>query len=185
MSLTLYVVRHGESFSNLNDEITDDRLAELSNFGKLQAVAAGRKIKEMGIDFDAVYSSPYKRAEATCMTALKAAHIDAGKVIFSPYLVERNYYKMKGQSIRKNTYVLQDLETDNDGLLETYDCEKGRLRRFMKEVRRKYPNGNILIFTHGLFEQAISKLYTGEKPALLENGGIRTIIVDKGHEDPA
>ena len=184
MSLTLYIVRHGEAYSNLNDIITNDKESELTIRGKIQAAAAGNKIKEMKIDFDAVYSSPYKRAKETCMIALKTAHLNTKEVVFSPYLIERNYYRMMGKSILQNVDLLQDLETDHKEL-ETYDCEKKRFRRFMKEVRKNYPNGNILIFTHGLFEQAISKLYTGERPELLGNGGIRIITVDKGHEGSA
>ena len=67
----------------------------------MQAAAVGKRIKELkekGIEFDAVYSSPYTRAKNTCMTALKVASINK-EVIFTPYLVERDYYELLGQTI--------------------------------------------------------------------------------------
>ena len=206
MSLTLYIVRHGEAYSNLCDKITVDKDSELTIRGKIQAAAAGNEIKrtirETGIKFDAVYCSPYKRAKETCMIAIKVAHVNKD-VTFSPYLRERDYYKLVGQSIKENYYSLQALDTGylqehmdaincNSILsfdkIEKYEYEKKRFRRFMKEVRRKYPNGTILIFTHGLFEQAISKMYTGEMPELLDNGKIRIVVTEsesKRHEGSA
>lgn len=194
MSLTLVIVRHGESYSNLidSDAIYVDKNTGLTMVGKTQAIKAGIKIKEMNKQFDAVYSSPYERAKETCYIALEAASMKGTKVVLNHCLVERNYYKLEGMSIRNNCDLLQalsygELQKHIDNIqpntidlfdkIESYECEKARFRRFMREVRKKHKNGTILIFTHGLFEQAIYKFYIGERPELLENGGIRVIAV--------
>jgi broad specificity phosphatase PhoE len=197
MSLDLYIVRHGESYSNLVNKITEDRESELSIMGKVQAAAVGNQIKELkekGIEFDAVYSSPYARAKNTCMTALKVANINK-KVVITPYLVERDYYELLGQTITGNYELLQALSKDElpevkddkqreemlkrFSLIESYEDEMKRFDCFLEEVKMQCPNGgNVLVFTHGLFEQAISKKFTGERPKLLRNGGIRKISVE-------
>ena len=64
--------------------------------------------------------------------------------------------------------------------IETFDELESRARSFIEEVKVKHPNGNILVFTHGLLELAIYTTVYGRPVSgttydirLLENAEMR------------
>ena len=58
----LVLLRHGESFWNLENRFTGWTDVELSSNGIEQAKEAGKKLKENGFTFDLAYVSPLKRS---------------------------------------------------------------------------------------------------------------------------
>lgn len=58
--MEIYIVRHGDA---LEGEI--DELRELSEKGKKQAKRAGKKLKDLDVKVDEIFSSPLKRAIQT------------------------------------------------------------------------------------------------------------------------
>lgn len=63
----VYLIRHAESTMNAHPELVSGRspLATLTALGKRQAHALGVHLRSLGVDFDAVYSSPLERAKQT------------------------------------------------------------------------------------------------------------------------
>lgn len=63
----VYLIRHAESTMNAHPELVGGRspLATLTALGKRQAHALGVHLRSLGVDFDAVYSSPLERAKQT------------------------------------------------------------------------------------------------------------------------
>ncbi|NQU16897.1 MAG: phosphohistidine phosphatase SixA [Candidatus Saganbacteria bacterium] len=67
--MKLYLLRHGEA-ENLG-KVKRDAERPLTEFGEKQVAAAAKKIKEKGIVFDAIFSSPYLRAFQTAEIVAK------------------------------------------------------------------------------------------------------------------
>jgi 2,3-bisphosphoglycerate-dependent phosphoglycerate mutase len=67
---TLVLLRHGQSQWNLENRFTGFHDVELSDLGREEARAAGRRLKNAGIRFDQVFTSTLKRAIHTAELAL-------------------------------------------------------------------------------------------------------------------
>ncbi|MBQ8796658.1 MAG: histidine phosphatase family protein [Oscillospiraceae bacterium] len=68
MKTTIYLVRHGQSVGNLNDQFIGHTDIALTDLGRKQAQMAAAYLKD--IHLDAIYSSDLERAYATaCATA--------------------------------------------------------------------------------------------------------------------
>ena len=63
-------LRHGESVWDLEDRLTGWTDIDLSPKGRSDAVAAGRKLRETGFDFDFAFTSVLKRAIRSLWTVL-------------------------------------------------------------------------------------------------------------------
>ncbi len=167
MSLKLYFVRHGQSEANLSESYYDDREAELTMFGKGQAMGAGIKLKEMNVSFTAIYCSPYERARSTCEIALQSAGMKGREVNYDERLVERQFGGLFGKNITHEQYVeLYNYDSDlsEEMGVETLDVLEERARSFIEELRTKYTVGNILVFSHGIFGLAVYTVLNG-RPA--------------------
>ena len=91
--MTVYFVRHGQTFLNIEDKVCgliDSRLTEL---GHQQAIETGKKIKESGIKFDVILYSPLSRAKDT---AKHISEICDVPMIEEPRLIEQSFGKYEG-----------------------------------------------------------------------------------------
>lgn len=164
MSLKLFFIRHGQSEANLCNVFYDDSEAELTMFGKGQAVGVGKELKEMNVGFTAIYCSPYVRAHDTCSIALQAAGMKDRKVIYDDRLIERRFDGMFGQAVTREMWAelcSYDSTLAESLGVETLDSLEARARNFVEEIKRKYPVGNILVFSHGLFGVAMHTVVYG------------------------
>lgn len=191
MSLTLYVVRHGQAVSNIEKKAYDDSEAELTMNGKMQAMDTGKKLKAAEVKFDAIYCSKYKRAKETCAIALESAGWKKRKkeVHYLALLRERNLTGIYGVSFDADYWKeLQHFDTDaaKKAGIETFDHLENRAKGFICAMKKKFPNGgNVLVFTHGLLELAFYTSVYG-RPAsgttydlnLLNNGEFRVYKIE-------
>jgi broad specificity phosphatase PhoE len=157
MSLTLKLVRHGESAANVGLVKTwevGDHAIELTPNGVLQARAAGAAI---GADFltgAITYSSPFRRARQTLDGLLEGAGIDRASVqaYEDPRLreVDHGYVDVPAQRALQTKfgpfyYRFEGGESPAD----CYDRTSGFLESMMRQVVRR-PTERVLIVTHGL-----------------------------------
>ncbi|HTL47134.1 MAG TPA: 2,3-diphosphoglycerate-dependent phosphoglycerate mutase [Verrucomicrobiae bacterium] len=91
---TLILLRHGESQWNLENRFTGWVDVELSEKGKKEAEAAGKKLKDIRID--KVYTSVLKRAMNTAQIALDTAGKKNLPVERDKALNERHYGALQG-----------------------------------------------------------------------------------------
>lgn len=183
MSLKLFFVRHGQSEANLTDMFYDDANAELTTFGKGQALVVGQELKRLNVGFTAIYCSPYERARSTCAIALESAEMRDRKVIYDNRLMERQFDGLFGKTVTHEQYVeLYNYESDLSEKMgvETLDHLESRARNFIEELRMKYIVGNILVFSHGIFGLAVYTVINGRPNSasmydlrLLKNGEIK------------
>ena len=67
----LVLVRHGESVWNRENRFTGWKDVGLTEKGKAEAIAAGRRLREEGFYFDKTYTSVLRRAIETLWKFLK------------------------------------------------------------------------------------------------------------------
>jgi phosphohistidine phosphatase len=73
MAPQLWLLRHGEAVPH---ESKPDSERELTPRGKRQAVAAGKGLAKLGLEFEACYTSPKVRARDTARLACEALNIE-------------------------------------------------------------------------------------------------------------
>jgi broad specificity phosphatase PhoE len=160
MTLTIKLVRHGESEANLRYELAreiGDQNVPLTERGREQARLAGR---EIGPDFmrgALLYCSPYRRARDTLDELLVGAGLaptepHALRRYEDPRLreVEHGYEDVAEQEALRRThgwfyYRYRGGESPAD----CFDRTSGFLETLMRQVDRKSAE-RVLIVTHGL-----------------------------------
>merc|ERR1712048_387404 len=89
-------LRHGESEWNVANIFTGWADVNLSPAGELEAVEAGKCLKEKGYKFDLVFTSVLRRAIRTAWTALHYSENYSMPIINSWRLNERHYGALQG-----------------------------------------------------------------------------------------
>ena len=92
----LIILRHGESQWNLENRFTGWVDVDLSTKGVEEAVSAGKKLQNLGIEFHHTYTSVLKRAIKTHFFALEAMERLWYPVSRSWRLNERHYGALQG-----------------------------------------------------------------------------------------
>ncbi|WP_039759577.1 2,3-bisphosphoglycerate-dependent phosphoglycerate mutase [Bartonella queenslandensis] len=96
MGRTLVLIRHGQSEWNLKNLFTGWKDPDLTEKGHAEAIAAGKKLKESGLEFDIAYTSALQRAQKTAQHILEQMGQSNLEVIKTPALNERNYGDLSG-----------------------------------------------------------------------------------------
>jgi 2,3-bisphosphoglycerate-dependent phosphoglycerate mutase len=93
---TLVLLRHGQSQWNLENRFTGWWDVGLTEKGVAEAMAAGRRMKEAGLDFDIAFTSLQSRAIKTLNLALAAMDRVWIPVVKDWHLNERHYGGLTG-----------------------------------------------------------------------------------------
>lgn len=112
---TLVLLRHGESEWNSLNRYTGWCDVNLTERGRLEARAAGRLLKENGIELDHVFTSVLKRANFTTNMALNTAGQHWVPVTKTWRLNERHYGALQGYN--KDT-AYEELGIDQELVME-------------------------------------------------------------------
>src|SRR3989344_1495568 len=163
--IKIYLVRHGQDTDNAKGILNGRRDEPLSEKGIEQANEVANKIKESGIHFDHVYSSPLQRAYKTAEIITYTLGINRPEVLED--LIERDFGIMTGkpQSSIKGTCSPDILQTETicyflspEGA-ETFPQLIERARKVLSGIKSKHKDGNILLVTHGDFGKMIYTAY--------------------------
>lgn len=119
--IKLVLVRHGESIWNKENKFTGWTDVGLSEKGVIEAVEAGKVLKEKGFVFDVAYTSVLKRADDTLDYILKELNEENIEIKRSWRLNERHYGALQG--------------LNKDETREKYGEEQVRLWRRSSDVR--------------------------------------------------
>lgn len=95
-TMRLVLLRHGESVWNKENLFTGWTDVDLSDKGRDEARAAGRLMREEGLDFDVCYTSFLKRAIHTLNLALEEMDREWLPVVKAWQLNERHYGALQG-----------------------------------------------------------------------------------------
>lgn len=165
---TLYIVRHGQSVANAEGRYGMD--SDLTERGREQAKEAADKFKD--IHFDAVLSSPLKRAKDTAEIIAKEHNL---AVNTREALRERKEGAIDGRLYEEMRDELKDLydlrysvpyeQWKTVQLAQGYETDEELMGRFITELREiaiAYPNKTVLIGSHvGLMKTLLIHLGHG------------------------
>jgi broad specificity phosphatase PhoE len=169
--LKIYLARHGQDRDNVNGILNGHRDEPLTELGLEQARMLAEEIKNAGMNFDEVYSSPLQRAYKTAETVTEALGIK--KPILEPDLIERNFGIMTGKAIRdiKSLCAPDIIETPHiasgTGIVyfisvegaETFPELIERGGRLIAKMKSHHMDGSILLVAHGDIGKMIYAAY--------------------------
>ena len=171
----LYVVRHGETDWNVRKRAQGHTDIPLNANGLGQAQVAADELKE--VQFDAVFSSPLKRARETCEIVINA-NLYGGEIVFDKRIMERSFGVFEGKSTDEVKWPeLWDIDAD-------IAVERGervsdvitRVYEFLNDIKEKYAGKNVLIVGHGGITSVIHYYFHGERMKF-KNCEIRTYVI--------
>lgn len=153
--LKIYLTRHGQNVDNVAGILNGQRDGPLTAKGLEQAAEIAQKIKEVGLVFDAVYSSPLSRAFVTAQIISQS--ISAPEPQKEPLLIERDFGVMTGKKISDIeklcapdiikaeviTYFLSPKGA------ETFPDLITRAGVLLEKIQAMHKTGNVLLVTHG------------------------------------
>ncbi len=163
--LSIYLARHGQDEDNARSILNGRRDTPLTSKGIEQAMELAQKIKNTGIHFDKVYSSPLHRAYQTAEIITGTMGITKPEVLEE--LIERDFGIMTGKShtqieklcspsILKTETVTYFLSPDG---AETFPQLIERVDKLLKLLHERSQNGNILLVSHGDFGKMLYCAY--------------------------
>lgn len=161
----IYIARHGQDGDNVRKILNGRRDEPLTELGVQQAEDMGRTIKEHQLVFDAVYASPLQRALRTAQIIARAS--DNPEPVVLPDLIERDFGVMTGTPIDgiKERCAPDIIETNtityflNPVGAETFPELIQRGKRVLEQVATAYPEGSVLLVTHGDIGKMIYAAY--------------------------
>ena len=161
--MEIYMMRHGETAMNI-ERLLQGRLdTHLDEKGKRDAVLAGGFLREKGIHFDYIWTSPLVRAKET---AELATEIDRSEFVDEPLLIEMSFGKYEGRCVKDRTDPFnRDFFDSPDTCVMPEDAETfqdlldraGELLDKLIEYDDQESNSDkvMLLTSHGAFLHAI------------------------------
>jgi|SRR3989344_4750852 len=153
--LKIYLARHGQNIDNQNGILNGHRDEPLTDKGIEQAYETAGKIKDTGLTFDFIYSSPLQRAFETAKIISET--IDAPYPLKEDLLIERNFGIMTGKKISdieplcapdiiKTETVTYFLSPEG---AETFPDLIDRAGKLLDKINVTHKMGNVLLVCHG------------------------------------
>lgn len=169
MSLEIYIARHGQNEDNVNNILNGHRDLPLTDLGRDQARQLGGAIKDNGLTFDAIYSSPLSRAFETAEIVSRIAELPTPVVMND--LIERDFGILSGESASRieelcapdiiKTETITYFLSPEGG--ETFPQLVERGQKVLDEVRAKHTDGRVLLVCHGDVGKMIYAAATGKQ----------------------
>ncbi len=162
------LIRHGQTDWNLERRLQGQEDIPLNETGKKQAEDVANlvgRIRENGVTFGAVFSSPLSRATRTADQI--ASSLGMGKAQILQSLIERDYGSLSGLTIEERRKLFPGGERQA-GNVESVPTAASRMLRAvddMVESARSLPAGKrtLIGVTHsGLINAGFSRLTSGE-----------------------
>lgn len=183
----LVLLRHGQSQWNLENRFTGFHDIDLSDLGREEAAGAGKRLKDLGVKFDQVFTSTLKRANNTARIALENAGqadlIDT--MIAHDDLRERDYGDLTGLNkdetrakygdeqvhIWRRSY---DVRPPGGECLQ--DVVEKRVRPYYEaNIKPRLEKGeNILVAAHGNSLRALLIIIGAETPETINAAEMET-----------
>lgn len=151
----IYITRHGQDKDNANNILNGHRDMPLTEIGMDQAGQLAQKIKETGIIFDKVYSSPLQRAYQTAEQITTHLGLDEPEKL--DLIIERDFGIMSGKSVKDiETLCSPDIIRTSTityflspEWAETFPQLTIRARKVLDYIENNHSNESILLCTHG------------------------------------
>lgn len=169
MSVTLFLVRHGETEENKLRILQGHMPGTLTDEGRMQAGQAGAQLA--GEVLDCMYCSDLKR----CMDTAEIMNRDLGlPVTYTSLLRERDWGLSTGVSLLKQRVPI-------DPSAEPVEAMFDRAVEFLNLVMRECPGKRVLVVSHGLFIRILISAIEGvfyKQVVPMSNAEVRRFTLD-------
>ena len=147
----IYLVRHGQTLQNRAGLLQGRSDFPLNEQGEAQARRVGAFFREQGVRFDAVYSSPLRRAQ---QTAVLIAGEEA-RIRGDERLTEMDCGPYEGMDLREPApevlaFFMDFVNVQAPAGMEPLPDVTARLGAFLEQLRPEAEGRNILISTHAI-----------------------------------
>lgn len=143
----IYIVRHGKTDWNVKGLLQGTADIEINEEGIQQAKELATMINLDEIDV--CICSPLKRTRKTAEILIG----DKKEIIYDDMIVERGFGNYEGKPINFDLIETQwnyKLNDSSNNIESLKDC-LARADKFLKKVKKEYPNKTVLIVSHGSF----------------------------------
>ena len=156
-SMRIYLLRHGRTDLNKERRLQGRMNIPLNETGQQQALEMRDIVREKGIVFDKIYSSPLERAVRTCELV---TGVDRSDFTIDDRLAEMSFGPIEGQRYSDLTDDQKYFFTDPGkykplGNGETYQELTERIMGLMNELKDTEPGKNVLLASHGTAIHAV------------------------------
>ena len=143
--MKLYAARHGETQWNLEDKVCGRTDLPLTERGKQQALALAEKVGNL--DIDLIIASPMLRARQTAAASAEKWGIP---MIVDKRLIEQDYGIYEGLSrfdagFLNTTRLFAFRYPGGESMMDV----AARVYSLIDDVKRDYPDKNVLLVCHG------------------------------------
>ncbi|KAF8278465.1 phosphoglycerate mutase protein [Trypanosoma cruzi] len=150
----VHICRHGQDEDNFEGLLNGRRDRPLTQLGREQATALSQKLKERGMTYDIILTSPLQRANETARIIGEALSVN---VETENELVEREFGVLTGkpmeqirthagENVVQGDRVLYFLSVDG---AETFDECYDRAARVLQRVDANFAGKRVLLVCHG------------------------------------
>jgi broad specificity phosphatase PhoE len=178
----LIVIRHAETEENRHGIIQGQRHGQISELGKRQSKIVADALKHEAID--AIFSSDLKR----CIDTAEPLQMIYNQVPFSlsPALREFSYGRMQGLQLGRLIKIVPKINFVLHFRLpggESYKQVHARLTGFLNQLYELYPNGTVLLVTHGgpirIIRQLLDNKVKRTTPQIINNCSVWRLTMTK------
>lgn len=171
--MRFFIIRHGITDWNMQSRVQGREDVPLNEGGLMQAKYCADALE--GIPFDCVVASPLSRAR---ITAEKIAH---GPVICMDEFLERDFGKASGHTKAEMDELEKQYGREYFSM-ESRESVYARARSGLDILRKKYPDKDVVIVTHGGVIVALLRCLLKDPMVglFIENVGITCIYEENG-----
>ncbi|HLC95610.1 MAG TPA: histidine phosphatase family protein [Patescibacteria group bacterium] len=166
MSLTLYLVRHGEAENNVRfilNSFPEIKTYALTEKGKKQAGEVATSLAT--VNADVIVSSPIRRAKET---ADIIAQVTNAPIIIDERLCEAGmgiFNEKPVEAMRKKYPQSEErLSPDPADGVESYIDIRARLTDFLSDIHKEYDRKKVIVVSHGDVLEQLHGMLTNEAP---------------------
>lgn len=151
----IYVLRHGQTDWNRRGALQGQLDTPLNDAGLAQAAQAARQLT--GLSFDAIYTSPLRRARDTARIACGASRT---AIVPDARLLEIGFGVWEGKEIASLHPAVDAFLCASEGYVppaggETFASLLARANSFLLDAAARCPNGKVLAVSHGALMHAM------------------------------
>lgn len=169
------LVRHGKTDWNVLGKLQGTTDIPLNNRGEKQADECRNILSKS--QWDAIITSPLTRAKQTAEIIHQKIHVP---LIEMEEFIERNFGDAEGMTLKERRESFPDKKYPNQ---ESRSSFHQRLKNGIQTINQKYPNGKVIIVTHGAvintILSGISKGEIGSGKTALKNACLSNIYFQK------
>lgn len=155
MTSEIVLIRHGETDWNVDRRYQGTSDRALNEHGHSQAQALADAMR--GEEWDAIVSSPLKRAWSTALSIAEALGMNEDLLIPDPRLMERSYGVAEGHTLAEREQLYPGDVWEG---LETHDDLGVRSLGAIEDYIRRFPNQRLIMVTHGTWITSVLEVLT-------------------------